>query len=380
MLRSMYAANSGLRSSQQFLDVTANNIANANTAGFKSAGITFQDTLSQTVVNSGAPGTGIGGSNPAQVGLGVKTGGITTNFTQGALQNTGRATDVAINGGGFFVVAKGGENFLTRAGSFNVDGAGQLVTTTGELVQGFTMVNGQPSAQLGPIVVGLGATSAPIATTQAAMSGNLPLETAAGAALTRDIPGFDATGQEVTVAMTFTRTATGWDMSLNTPTGAAAGVFGTDLTMTAGGVTVDLAQLTSFVGLDSAKFASQNGRATGAIDSYEIGADGSVIGAFSNGTKQTLSMLAMANVINPEGLEKSGNSLYSPSPNSGATTYGVAGSNGIGSLTTRAIEMSNTDMSTEMTNVISAQRALQANSRIISVSSSNLEELVNLPR
>lgn len=376
----MYSANSGLRSSQQFLDVTANNIANANTMGFKSGSITFQDTLSQTVANAGAPGTGIGGSNPAQVGLGVKTGGITTNFTQGALQNTGRATDVAINGAGFFVVSRGGENFLTRAGSFNVDGAGQLVTTTGELVQGFTMVNGQPTTQMGPIVVGLGATSAPIATTTASMTGNLPLETPVGDALTRDVPGFDATGQEITVAMTFTRNATGWDMNMTTPTGAAAGVFGTDMTMTAGGITVDLAQLTSFVGLDSAKFATQNGRATGAIDSYEIGADGSIVGSFSNGTKETLSMLAMANVVNPEGLEKSGSSMYSPSPNSGPTTYGVAGANGVGSLTTRAVEMSNTDMSTEMTNVISAQRALQANSRIISVSSSNLEEIVNLVR
>ena len=110
MLRSMFSAISGLRAHQTKMDVTGNNIANVNTAGFKASQTVFQDTLSQVIRAGGAPAADRGGTNPAQVGLGVKVAAITTNFTQGATQTTGRSTDLMIQGDGFFVTRDGTEN------------------------------------------------------------------------------------------------------------------------------------------------------------------------------------------------------------------------------------------------------------------------------
>jgi flagellar hook protein FlgE len=139
MLRSLYAGVSGLRTHQQMMDVTGNNIANVSTSGFKSSATVFQDTLSQTLAGAAAPTTAgtvppFGGTNPAQIGLGVRMAGISTNLAQGSSQLTGRATDIAVQGDGYFVIQTGNENLYTRAGSFNLDARGQLVTPSGGLV------------------------------------------------------------------------------------------------------------------------------------------------------------------------------------------------------------------------------------------------------
>src|SRR5690606_8563969 len=159
------------------LDVTGNNIANVNTTGFKASQVQFQDTLSQVLTNAGAAQNGVGGTNPAQVGLGVRVAGITTNFQQGAAQLTNRSTDMMISGDGFFVVRKGNEQMYTRAGAFDFDASGQLVTPDGGLVQGWAAdaagnidVNGPLVDLRLPIATLMGAA----ATTQATFEGNLP--------------------------------------------------------------------------------------------------------------------------------------------------------------------------------------------------------------
>ncbi|MDQ4008734.1 MAG: flagellar hook-basal body complex protein [Actinomycetota bacterium] len=134
MLRSMFAAISGLRVNQTMLDVTGNNIANSNTTGYKSANVVFQDTLSQMLTAGGAPTATRGGTNPVQIGLGVQVGATTTNFTQGSAQTTGKPTDLMINGDGFFVVERDGERLYTRAGAFKLDGNGDLTTVDGDYV------------------------------------------------------------------------------------------------------------------------------------------------------------------------------------------------------------------------------------------------------
>src|SRR5262245_34276904 len=128
MLRSLFSGISGLRAHQNMMDVTGNNIANVNSVGFKTSQTVFEDTLSQTMRAAGAPQPGQGGTNPAQVGLGVRLAGVTTNFAQGSAQNTGRATDLMISGDGFFVVKSANEQLFTRAGSFNFDANGKLLT------------------------------------------------------------------------------------------------------------------------------------------------------------------------------------------------------------------------------------------------------------
>ncbi len=149
MLRSLFSGISGLRVNQTMLDVTGNNIANANTIGFKSSSTVFQDTLSQMLTGASASNLNRGGTNPVQVGLGVQLAATQTNFTQGSTQTTGRATDLMIQGDGFFVTRKGNENLYTRAGSFTFDETGALVTPTGNRVQGYLLdVNGDPTGGL----------------------------------------------------------------------------------------------------------------------------------------------------------------------------------------------------------------------------------------
>lgn len=142
MLRSLFAGISGLRVNQTMLDVTGNNIANANTIGFKSSSTVFQDTLSQMLTASsgpsGAANTGLGGTNPIQVGLGVQVAATNTNFNQGSNQTTGRPTDMMINGDGMFIVMRGNEATYTRAGAFSWDKDGTLVSPGGGRVQGYT--------------------------------------------------------------------------------------------------------------------------------------------------------------------------------------------------------------------------------------------------
>ena len=138
MLRSLFAGISGLRVNQTMLDVTGNNIANANTIGFKASTTVFQDTLSQMLTSGSAASGGLGGTNPIQVGLGVQVAATNTNFNQGSNQTTGRATDMMVNGDGMFVLQRGNETTYSRAGAFTWDENGTLVSPGGARVQGYT--------------------------------------------------------------------------------------------------------------------------------------------------------------------------------------------------------------------------------------------------
>jgi len=139
MLRSLFAGISGLRVNQTMLDVTGNNIANANTTGFKSSSTVFEDTLSQMLTASSGASAQRGGTNPIQVGLGVQLAATNTNFNQGAAQTTGRSTDLMIQGDGMFVVKKGNETLYSRAGAFTFDNTGTLVSPNGNRVQGYAL-------------------------------------------------------------------------------------------------------------------------------------------------------------------------------------------------------------------------------------------------
>ena len=137
MLRSLYSGVSGLKNHQTKMDVIGNNIANINTTGFKSSRVTFQDIYSQTLRPASAPGTGFGGVNPQQVGLGVSLGSIDTMFTRSAAEYTGSPLDLSIEGDGFFVVNDRGNNFFTRAGNFTTDAVNNLINANGLIVQGW---------------------------------------------------------------------------------------------------------------------------------------------------------------------------------------------------------------------------------------------------
>jgi len=392
MLRSLFSGISGLRAHQTMLDVTGNNIANVNTTGFKASQTQFQDTLSQVLTSAGAAQDGVGGTNAAQVGLGVRVAGITTNFQQGAAQLTNRSTDMMISGDGFFVVRKGGDQFYSRAGAFDFDSTGQLVTPDGGKVQGWAAdasgvidPNGPLVDMRLPIATLMGA--AP--TAAATFEGNLPADAALGTALVRKMDVFDASGTASDLRVTFTRTVAGWDVVGTIGAGAPVpgaitfnpdGTLATGGSLTVGAVTVDLSTITGFAGLTTVESLSQDGRAAGTLQSFIINSDGTLLGAFSNGLKQAIGQVSLATFTNPAGLMKAGASLYSTSVNSGDPQIGAAGSNGRGALTGGTLEMSNVDLSAEFTNLIIAQRGFQANSRVITTSDELLQELVNLKR
>ncbi len=151
MLRSMFSAVSGLRSHQTMMDVTGNNIANVNTTGYKASRTTFQETLTQLVRGGTAGEVGDqGGQNPMQIGLGTQIAATDMVFTQGASQATGRPTDVAIQGDGFFVVDDGGAEVYTRSGAFSFDSVGNLTTPGGQMVLGFDGGGGLTPIQVNP--------------------------------------------------------------------------------------------------------------------------------------------------------------------------------------------------------------------------------------
>jgi len=390
MLRSLYSGISGLRSHQTMLDVTGNNIANVNTTAFKGSAVQFQDTLSQLVQGATGPGAQAGGTNPAQIGLGVLVAGISTNFTQGAAQATGRSTDMMINGDGFFVTKSGGETVYTRAGSFDPDALGRLVGPGGAILQGWNAVNGviQQGGALSDVTIPLKAVTPATATTAGTVNGNLPSDAATGDSLVRDVSVYDATGAARKLTLTFTKTAAGWDVAGADANGATAngtlaftnGVLTSGGTLAVGGVNVDLSTVTGYAGLTTVAFKDQNGSAAGTLQSFSLSKDGTIIGLFSNGDKQAVGRIALATFVNPGGLEKAGGSEYRATVNSGAAQLGAPGQDGLGSLQGGSLEMSNVDLSQEFTNLIVAQRGFQANARIITTSDEVLQELTNLKR
>jgi flagellar hook protein FlgE len=388
MLRSLYSGISGLRAHQTMLDVTGNNIANVNTAGFKASSTQFQDTLSQMTQGASAPQGETGGSNPAQIGLGVRVAGVSTNFAQGSAQSTGRATDMMISGDGFFVTSKGGQQLFTRAGSMTFDAASQLVSPDGGILQGWTAdqngVVNQGNA-IGDITINSN-TMIATPTTKVTLDGNLPAE-AGTASFDRVVKVYDAVGAPSDLTLTFVQqSATSWGVSSDGGATIAAtmsftnGKLTSPGTLNVGGKTVDVSQVSSFVGTGSLTISGQNGSAAGKLESFTLGNDGSLIGSFSNGTKQVLAKIALAKFTNPAGLEKAGGSSYVATANSGNVQLGAAGDPGIGTLAGGSLEMSNVDLSQEFTNLIVAQRGFQANARIITTSDEVLQELGNLKR
>jgi flagellar hook protein FlgE len=437
----MYSGVSGLRGYQTMIDVVGNNIANVNTIGFKGGQTVFQDLLSQTLQGAGLPAQG-GGTNPAQIGLGMRLAGTTTNFAQGGLQNTGRPTDMSIQGDGFFIVRRGTDEFYTRAGAFTLDGNGRLATPQGTLVQGWTAdaqgtIN--PNGQTGDILMPVGALIAPQVTKNITVGGNLPANATDGTVVSSAITVYDDNGAAKNVTFAFTRnvgndgTGTqGWDLMLQADvdgttgledlltapielefdmaTGAVTGTpASTDTAVTAGSttaITIDATALddgtnplgifstgdtftiningntplTQFSGVNSLAASDQDGSAPGALQTFTISQDGVITGVFSNGRTQSIAQIAIATFSNPAGLEKLEGSMYRPSANSGLASIGVAGLAGRGTLAGGTLEMSNVDLAQEFTNLIVAQRGFQANTRVITASDEVLSDLVQMKR
>ncbi len=411
MQRSLFAAVSGLRNHQVKMDVIGNNIANVNTSAFKGGRVRFQDILSQNIRGASAPQLGMGGINPAQVGLGMSIGAIDTIHTQGSLQNTGRSTDLAIQGNGFFVMSNGTSQFYTRDGAFSVGADGELVNAA----SGFKPLgwaanaagNIDTTSPLRALNIPIGNRVNTRATENLVLGGNLnalaaiPGPPPAPPSHTTEVLAYDSQGGMHTIAIAFSKTASNaWSWTATSGALPMTGSRGTltfaatgNLTASTGGpiafsppgvaplsIAPDFSGLTQVVGRSSALVRSQDGFRVGELESFMIGNTGVINGVYSNGLVVALGQVALAGFPNPEGLQKAAANMFQLSANSGLPRIGGAGLEGRGTIETATLEMSNVDLSVEFTEMITTSRAFQANSRMISASDDLLQEVVNLKR
>ena len=278
MIGSLQTGVSGLQQFQEDLQVIGNNIANVNTVGYKSATMDFEDELSQNLAN--------GSSNPMQVGEGVTTGAIDSDFSQGTINTTGVTSNLAINGNGFFLVKdpSSGLEYATRDGEFNLDQSGYLTNANGYRVQG-------------------------------------------------------TTGASTAVS----------DLQINSATAIAA----------------------------------LNDTTTPApyLESYSLNTSGQVTATLSDGVTGVIGQVMLQNFSNPQALTKEGGNVYSFTSAAGPlSTPGTPDTAGLGQIQSGALESSNVDLGSEMADLITAQRAFEANAKMITTSDEILQDLVNLKR
>ncbi len=415
MIRAMSSALSGLRNHQLMLDVVGNDIANVSTIGFKGSSTIFSDVLTQTIRGAGAPTALVGGTNSSQVGLGSRLAGTVQSFTQGSLQRTGRSSDLAIQGDGFFVIDSNGSQMYTRAGAFTLDAAGHLTTQDGGLVQGWqAAASGQidTNQPIGPIQIRVGDLLAPVQTGKVTVGGNLSADATLVpvTATTLTVTGYDEQGVAIPINVKFTKTAANqWtatgtygaaqtvvaltdnvltfdgageltapaDRDMNIAAGAIPGFPGA-ITLSLGGATSP-GRLTQYAGKATVAITDQNGSPPGSLQSFSISQDGVIVGSYSNGLAKSIAQLSMAVFTNPEGLERAGGA-WRASANSGLAQVGVAGAGGRGLLAAGNLEMSNVDLAEEFTRLIVAQRGFQGNARVITTSDEILQEVISLKR
>ncbi|WP_409305429.1 flagellar hook protein FlgE [Peribacillus sp. SCS-155] len=400
MLRSMYSGISGMKNFQTKLDVIGNNIANVNTYGFKKGRVSFKETMNQTISGATAAQVNRGGKNSMQVGLGSALATIDTVQTGASLQTTGRSLDLGIDGDGFFIVKQGDQQMYSRGGNFYLDDNGTLVNGDGLKVQSFQ------NGVLSDIVVNVNSTLPSVATKSMEIRGALPDSSALvsnSEGKVEQMKVVDNAGMEHVLDYQFVPVGGNWVINISNPnskaepkpiTSITLDSDGQNNTFTAGQDTIDLSSLDITDGYTEVKlnmsqltskgdsitaFVNPDGNLSGGLESFNIGALGELNGVYSNGQIRQLGQIALAKFSNPSGLSKAGNNLFQETVNSGTANVSIPG-DGRGSLQSGALEMSNVDLSEEFTEMITAQRGFQANTRIITTSDEILQELVNLKR
>ncbi|HEY5056801.1 MAG TPA: flagellar hook protein FlgE [Acidobacteriaceae bacterium] len=407
---SFSVALTGLDANSVSLNTIGNNLANLNTTAFKNQTTSFSSLFYQNIGNSGS-------GNALQVGLGTQVSGTDTNFSQGSLATTSKSTDMALNGSGFFVVDHGGIQELTRAGNFQLDQSGNLITTTGDGVMGYAAANGavNTNTPLSNLQIPVGATQAAQATQNFGITANLDAATAIGGTFSSTITVYDSLGTSHASTVSFTKTADNtWGYSISLPTGDATGTpvnnTGTLTFSSSGGLLTPSAnvsgikfpslsdgasdlnfnwnlynssgapQIGQTVGTSTATASTQDGFASGSYNSFSVDAKGVISAAFSNGQTQIVGQIAVASVTNVQGLTVEGGNLYQTTAASGAASIGAPGAGGRGSIEDDMLEQSNVDISTEFANLIVAQRAFEANSKTVTTFDTVTQETINMIR
>lgn len=387
---------SGLTAESTALASVANNLTNQNTIGYKDQVVSFSDLFYQRL---GTAGSG----DPIQVGAGVQVASLPSLFTQGSVESTGVPTDVAIQGSGFFAVSNNGVVSYTRAGDFSVDQNGYLITSEGQQVLGYPATNGVVNTGAGvvPLQLGEGTISPPSVTTNVQLTTNLNAAANVGDTFSTPVTIYDSLGASHELTFNFTNTGAGaWSYNVTIPA-ADVGATGNPVSVTSGNLAFDsngnltlptgnitgsvtgLADkasnlsftwqlsnngaglLTQVAAPSSTSNITQDGSGSGALVSFSIGSDGTVTGSFSNGKTQSLGQLALASFANNQGLQLDGSTDFSPTLASGQAVIGAPGTGGRGTLSGGALELSNVDIATEFSNLITAQRGFEADAKAV---------------
>lgn len=427
---------SGLNAASKQLEVIGNNVANANTVGFKQARAEFADVYANSLSGGGG----------AAIGIGTKLNTVAQQFTQGNVTSTSNSLDIAINGGGFFRMSNNGVITYSRNGQFQMDKLGNIVDAEGKFLTGYaadssgTILSGSPV----PLKIDT-ADLKPQATTEINGQINLDSRKTAPAVTPFDptdpttysdstaVTVYDSLGNSHTVVSYFVKTATPneWDMyttadgipteyippatpvvtaTLTYPgsgtgttpvvTDSAGAVIAGGLvpvsfaplnppippattpTVATGAAVVDLTMnystSTQFGSNFSINMLTQDGYTSGRLAGFNTGADGTILGRYSNGQSRKLGQVVLSNFTNPNGLQSLGGNAWAESATSGQPLSGPPGTSSLGVLQSSAVEDSNTDLTAELVNMITAQRFYQANAQTIKTQDAVLQTLVNL--
>ncbi len=397
---------SGLNAASADLGVTANNVANVNTTGFKMSRAQFSEVF--------AVGTQSVSSSAA--GSGVRLSAIAQQFTQGNIDFTDNALDLAIGGEGFFVISDNGARSYTRAGAFGVDNEGYVTNAQGARLQAYPYAGSGLFNTGTPVDLQLtiGA-NPPAATTRAAFGINLPANAPVPANPvfdptdpssfnhTTSVTVYDSLGAAHTATVYFIKDAAPntWNTEIqidgNAVTGAAPVVFNADgsLSSPAGGLMplgaytpgtgaadivmgLDFGTATQFGDAFGVNSLSQDGFTTGRLTGVSVDAEGVVFARFTNGQSTSLGKLALANFVNPQGLEQLGDTTWGESFQSGDALLGEAGTASFGNIQSGALEASNVDLTAQLVNMITAQRNFQANAQAIETADTITQTVINI--
>lgn len=403
---------SGLNAASKNLDVIGHNIANSGTVGFKASRTEFDEMVASA----------IGSANGTNGGIGVSVGAIAQQFTQGSISVTGNNLDVAINGNGFFQIQQNdGTMAYTRAGNFKLDKEGNVITNAGGKVMGYPVdpATGKPAAgSPRPLVFPTGAPIPAKETKNAKVTFNLDARAVDAATATPPTPRatygtsitvYDSQGVPNTVSLYFEKTATPntWnvytslDATVQPPPGLSQISFddkgkiltGSTLTLdieTAPAnpnspipgpkfpVKFDFSDSTQYGTKWAVSKSTQDGYTAGQLTGINIGTDGTILTRYSNGVTRPEGVVSLATFRNTQGLSDIGNNLWVETYESGQPTVGQPTNGAFGQLRSGALEGSNVDLTAELVNMMTAQRAYQANAQTIKTQDQIMSTLVNL--
>ncbi|MEO1037602.1 MAG: flagellar hook protein FlgE [Pseudomonadota bacterium] len=396
---------SGLNAASADLEVTANNLANVNTVGFKESRAEFEAVYSSSTQTTSS----------AAIGSGVRLDDVSQQFAQGNVDFTNNALDIAIGGEGFFVLSGDGAVTYTRAGNFRIDNEGYLVSPDTSRLQGYlpTTPGEFNGGQLSDLQITTGA-NPPAATTRTDFDVNVPAGAAQPSVTPFDpatpasynhstsITTYDSLGNPHTSTLYFVKeaAANAWTAhvtidgntvgagqaitfdatgNLSTPAGGAFTLPAYDPANGASPINlnVDVAGTTQFGGSFAVNAISQDGSATGTLTGLEIDSDGILIARYTNGQSTALGKIAMSIFSNPQGLQQI-DGAWAATVASGEPILGEANVGRFGNLTSGALEASNVDLTEQLVNMITAQRNFQANAQMISTADSTTQTIINI--